>query len=446
MRTKPPNLIEVPLESPLRSWTFLILVATMTALLGYKAFCIAFAEETAKTTSLPGLQRALALDPKNPEYIHRLGLYYVYGIEMPPQTGIDYLRKAAEMRSDDYRYWLGLGAACESQGDGRCADLAYTRALGSAPMVPRNWWYAANHELRAGRDEDALRYFRRLLEMSPDYGPQVFHLCLRVGYDPLALFKRAVQPCEDPSLTASYIVYLSERGDLVSALELWREAVRSRPKFAFSSVAPFLQRLLSHGQYREAQGVWLDLEKLNVIQPAPQGEEPNLVYNGDFARAPLNAGFDWQFGSTGFLSLDFADPSAFRSQRCARIDFAVPRNEEYWPLSQFVAVSSNQRYRLSAFVRSDSITSESGPRLRVDDLNCPGCSVWVSQSTAGTSAWHVLELEFNTSPNTEAVRVSVWRPRARTFPMEISGSFWIDAVELKTLRTTTDAAQSLSFH
>jgi hypothetical protein len=40
-------------------------------------------------------------------------------------------------------------------------------------------------------------------------------------------------------------------------------------------------------------------------------------------------------------------------------------------------------------------------------------------------------LKFSTGAETQAVRLSVWRPPSRTFPMEISGSFWLDGVSLR---------------
>ena len=46
-------------------------------------------------------------------------------------------------------------------------------------------------------------------------------------------------------------------------------------------------------------------------------------------------------------------------------------------------------------------------------------------------AGHQVTIEFTSGLQTHAVRVSVWRPRSRVFPMEISGSFWLDAVSLR---------------
>ena len=57
----------------------------------------------------------------------------------------------------------------------------------------------------------------------------------------------------------------------------------------------------------------------------------------------------------------------------------------------------------------------------------------ISDTTMGTTPWHPLRLSFSTGPQTRAVRLSFWRPRSRVFPMEISGTCWLDVVSLECL-------------
>jgi len=170
------------------------------------------------------------------------------------------------------------------------------------------------------------------------------------------------------------------------------------------------------------------------ILPAPATDgATNLIFNGDFEQPPLNAGFDWRLSATSYVSLDLADPRAYQGKRCLRLDFTVPRNEEYEPLHQIVVVRPQHRYRLTAFVRSENIASDSGPRLRVSDLAAGQRLEATTGGTVGTTGWHAVSTEFSTGPEAESVRVSVWRPRSRSFPGELSGAFWLDAVRLERL-------------
>ena len=121
-----------------------------------------------------------------------------------------------------------------------------------------------------------------------------------------------------------------------------------------------------------------------------------------------------------------------------RVDFTAPRNDESEPVYQVVPVLPNRTYALEAYVRSAGITSPSGPCLRVTDTKQTGSVDAVSESTVGTTAWHEVRFSFSTGPQTNVLRVSLWRPRAREFPMEITGSFWLDAVSLKEQRRPTN--------
>jgi len=44
------------------------------------------------------------------------------------------------------------------------------------------------------------------------------------------------------------------------------------------------------------------------------------------------------------------------------------------------------------------------------------------------------------------VRVSVWRPPSQTFPPEITGTFWLDAVSLKATGPVSEKAALQSRH
>ena len=192
-----------------------------------------------------------------------------------------------------------------------------------------------------------------------------------------------------------------------------------------------MERLLSKGRYQEAQSIWGQLEAHGVIDK-PKGSEPgNLVYNGGFEQPPVNAGFDWRSQPSSYVSVDFGDASPYAGEHCLRLDFPVGQNDDFEPVFEIVPVVPNQAYSLTGYARSSDITSDSGPRLRVTDPDCAACLDAVSDATVGSTPWHKVTMQFVASPQTQAVRVSVWRPRSRFFPMEISGTFWLDAVSLR---------------
>jgi hypothetical protein len=380
------------------------------------------------------LRKAVALDPANPELQHRLGMVLCDSLaEADRAEGVRHLRRATELNPYAARYWSDLAWVCELAGDAAGATQSVEQAIKLSPMTPQWHWVAANTFLRAGQTDAALGEFRRLLELDPAYAPAAFHVCMGSLDDPRLILQRVLPPGNDPRLKLAYLNFLSTSELLDLAREVWVQTVEAGTPFPLPLARPYIEHLLELDRVEDAQGAWRDLEKLGVIPRPGAEEEGNLVYNGDFEQTPLAMGLDWRDRVGPYVALDFSDEAAHSGKRCLRIDFTVSRNEEYQPVYQLVPVSPNRPYLLTAFVRSQDITSDSGPRLQVQDtVHSRGPHV-MSDTTVGTTLWHPITLKFCTGPETRLVQLSVIRVRGRTFPTEITGSFWLDTVVLKVL-------------
>ena len=423
---------ELSLNSRLRKALFLAAIWLPGLLLASVAVRIAISATLAASTEISTLRRAIALDPANPKPYHRLGLIHSYSLEEgDPSEAVRYLRRATELSPHAARYWLDLTSACEATGDTACANNAIARAVELRPMGPSFRWAAANYYLRTEQLEVAWTQFRRLLEISPGHAPMVFRLTLQASGDPQVILQKVVPPSPDPRLRLAYLDFLSARGMHELAYRLWAETVANTPRFQFHLSRGYLDRLLALGRYEEAIGVWGDLRRLDVVTEARTADPENLVFNGDFEQPLLNAGFDWHSRKPDYLASDFSNRDAYRGSACLRVDFTVRHNAEYEAAYEFVPVASNQNYDLRAYIRSEGITSDSGPCLRVLDPACPRCLKATTDMTLGTTPWHPLNLRFTTGPQTRLIRLSVWRARSRSFPAEITGTFWLDGVSLK---------------
>jgi tetratricopeptide (TPR) repeat protein len=398
-----------------------------------EAIRIGLATSAEESVDLPTLHRALRLDPGNPQLHHRIGLVYSYAQEEhSPSQALRHLRRATELNPNRAIYWLSLASACDSVPGRTCAEGALEKALALNPMTPRLHWVAANRYLLADRQEAALPQFRRLLELSSNYDWAVFRLCLDAYGDPMVVLDKVIPDAPNLTTKLDYVNFLSAQGEADVAYRAWGQVVAGAAPFPLALAEPYLQRLFELGRYREAAGVWQDLERLSIVKRAASDEAGNLIFNGDFEQDVLNAGFDWRTAGGAYLGFGFPSSGAYRGKRCFRLDFGG-RNEESEPLLEFVPVAPSQAYSLTAYARSEDVTSDSGPRLRVLDPACPACLDVSSETTVGTTPWHALSLRFSTGARTQVVRVSVRRPRGRSFPTEITGTFWLDAVTLKAL-------------
>ncbi len=425
---------DVLLPSRFRKGTFLLALGIPGLLLAYWTVRISLSATLADSVSVAKLREALSLDRMNPEAHRRLGLVYPYSYSfdnIERGEAVRQLRQAIDLRPRHAGYWAELASACEDAGERACADNAVERALSLSPMAPRLHWLAANYYLRTDRTDVALSQFRRLLELSPQYAGWTFGICLRVTPDPSVFYERVLSPVNAPQLTLAYVNYLSQQGHLDDAYRIWGR-ISTRPfRFDFAQAQPFLERLIAQGRVQDARGVWEDLLRQGVVRTSSGGDQTNALFNGSFESNLLNGGFDWRLNPSPYLAVEFPDGSAYQGARCLQVSFSVSRNEEFEPLYQLVPVVPGESYLLTAYVRSDNVTSDSGPRLRVVDAYHPERFEAVTEVTRGTSGWHPVHTDFVASPQTQLVRVSVWRARSRSFPSEISGTFWMDAVSLK---------------
>jgi hypothetical protein len=371
-------------------------------------------------------RRLLALDADDPRLQNRLGRVYE---DIDPAESLRHLRRATQLSPSSRLYWSDLESACESSGDTQCADQAVERLVKLCPMVPSYHWLAAQSLLGTHQLDRALAEFRRLLELDPTYAEATWS-SLQGVQEPDPIFQNVLADSANEQLKVGYVNFLSDQGDNDTAYRIWRLVVADSRPFPFSSAAPYLDRLIAMGRIEEAVNVWQDLERLGIVKRYEADKKGNLIFNGDFEQSPLNAGFDWRTSPRTYLAVDFSAPGAYHGAHCLRVDFTVSRNDEYEPAYQIVPVLPHHAYTLQAYVRSEDITSDAGPCLRVSDTQPAGFPDAISETTVGTTPWHPLRLSFSTGPQTRAVRLSFWRPRSRVFPMEISGTCWLDAVSL----------------
>jgi hypothetical protein len=116
------------------------------------------------------------------------------------------------------------------------------------------------------------------------------------------------------------------------------------------------------------------------------------------------------------------------------VQFSGKQNVDYRNVLQYVKVSPGRRYRLQAFLKTENITTDSGPRLEVRDAYDPGALDKFSEALTGsTSGWTSVSMDFMTGPKTELVIVGLARLPSRKLDNLIAGKVWLDDVRLTLL-------------
>ncbi len=436
---------EFPLNSRGRAVVFLLAVGVPGLFLSYKTVVIAVASKMGESSDAGELLRAVTLDPANPELHYKLGMADCYSLDhSQPEEGLGELRQATELDPAQPAYWSALASACDSLGDRACADQATERTLLQAPMTPRYRWDAANHDLAEGRSSAALAQFRRLLELDPAYAPGSFRLCLELVPDPWSVYQRVLAGQKNPRLNFTYINYLVAHGQGAKACPVWQATLALDQHFPYFLAEPYLAWLVRYGPGQQAASAWKDLERHGILKKSSADSSDNLVFNSGFEQPLLNAGFGWRIQRESYTRVSLDDSGAYQGRRFLRVDFTVSRNGNDLPVYEIVPVKPDHTYLLQAYARADSISSDSGPRLRVTDPDCASCLDVSTGGAVGTTGWHRVSVGFSTGPTTRLVQISVWRPRSLTFPTDISGTYGLDAVSLKD--ATNQEAQKATPH
>jgi len=164
----------------------------------------------------------------------------------------------------------------------------------------------------------------------------------------------------------------------------------------------------------------------------------NIVGNGSFENPPLvNKEGNWTLwnkrGAMQFLDGEIA----YHGRKSLRLEFFGGFDIHMYSKSQVVPVKPDTDYLLSWYVKSDAITSGSGPRIIVYDSDRSWKYFRASgDQVLGTTPWQKKELAFHTPTETRNLRVELrrygsddWKSIPRKNSL-ISGTAWFDLIQL----------------
>ncbi len=427
--------VELRLQSRPAVIAFAVIALCCAGVLAVQSVRIAGSQTLSASMKIPDQRRAAALWSANPEPHYRLGILELGSADHPDRAeALRQLQRAVSLSPAAVAYWGQLAWACESAGDRQCADDAVARVAQLAPMDPEAISLAANYDLVTGKSALALEQFGHLLELAPERSRDVFRILQSAGYPASEIEPQVF--AAGAAAVVEYLSYLVRQNQAAQAQHLWNAAVErargGRLSLTPDLLAPYVNLLLAANLGQMAAQLRTDLASLHVFV-ADEVRPGDAIFNGGFEHAPTNNGFDWRRPSASYPLMDFFAPDGHSGGRSLRANFTVGLDQEFLLATQYVPLDPNTSYTLSGWVRTDSITSDSGPLLRITDLACPECLNVSTATTVGTTPWHCVSVNFITGPRTTVGKLEVVRPPGRYFPRDITGSFWLDDVSLEKI-------------
>jgi len=383
--------------------------------------------------TVKNLELAVRLDPGNADYHLMLGRLYQYNIaDIQPEKALEEFRRAAQLAPYNPRAWLDLAAALELQGKMPEAAQCLRQANSLAPNIPAIQWPIANFYLLQGNIDEAFRHFKVVLAGTSEYDGIVFSTAWKASGDPDKILVQLIP--RRAATEFSYLYFLVSQQRFTEAQPVWKRITSGSEKFTAQQAAGYIDSLITARRPEDAYQVWRDLQAGGLARNPATGTQDNLLANGDFEDEPLNMGFDWVIAPVEGLYAGLDTATYYSPSHALLVQFSGKQNVHYRNVLQYVKVSPGRRYRLQAFLKTENITTDSGPRLEVRDAYDPGALDEFSEALTGsTSGWTSVLMDFMTGPKTELVVVDLARLPSRKFDNLIAGKVWLDDVRLTLL-------------
>jgi len=386
------------------------------------------AARLASSLDVVALERAVALEPRDAAYQDLLCRYLLFD-KQDAGAALPRCQRATELNPYQSAYWLDLALAYYSTGAEREQEQAILKATLVDPTTPDVAWNAANFFLAQGKVAEALHQFAVVMRSDPDMVRPSLNLCWRTLHNVSAI--EAILP-PDPDAYLQFIRLLTTNNQWEGAHQVWSALLLLNQEIDYRQALFYVDGLLQQRDVARAQQAWDQLASHSATLSRYRRTD-NLVVDGSFKEAILNAGFDWRYSAQPGSAVSVDNTEFHSGRQSLLISYNGAGGDA--GISQYVAVKPNTQYSISAWAKSQKLDSANGPSISVRDAY-DGKPYALTQETLDTTAWHHLESSFQTGPETELVTILITRDPGNT---HVKGKFWVDDV---SLRPTVPSLQS----
>ena len=421
------------LSSSIARATLLFVAAVLAAALGYSSTRNALAAHFAGMETRLGQERAVQLEPGNPETWFLLGRYWQYNIEEPDsKRAVAAYRTAISLDPHSATTWLDLAAAYESEGDATAARAAFQQAKRVYPISAEVAWRYGNFLLRQNEIPAAFAEIRHSVDADPKRAAEAVSRSWRLDPDINSIIENVLPPSAPVYLDA--IRELDADAAMDPALTVWDKlrALQPPPRIALYDIIPFTDSLVQAHRIDDAHRVWTQAVTLANPIPPPNDASGSLIWDGGFETGVAGGGFSWVFAPASLGVQSSTDTKEKHSgERSLRLIFDGRRNVDFDGICHIAFVEPGASYRFSAWVKTQALTTDQGVRFRLEWTENAHNSAVETPDVHGTQPWTEVSIPWAaTGDGSRQVRVCINRKPSDDFGSRIHGSAWIDDVAL----------------
>jgi hypothetical protein len=425
--------MRMPTERVNPAWRWTIFAAFLSAafMLAASGIRHAVAAHWANAGN-PDLQlRAAEIEPSNSDLWYQLARHRQLDLENTDlQAAISYYQRATSINPISPFYWIDFASAYESAGNVSAAERAFRQSRELYPISADAAWRYGNFLLRQGRVPEGFQQIHEALSVDPKLTIPAVSVCWRATQNIGEILGSVLPDAPDENWGA--IEFFVRAGEPLPAMAVWRRLAPHLGSVPLARSFPLIDMLIATGHGQDAGTVWNQALPAAGISRHPD-TEGSLVWNGGFEADTLDGGFDWRFGSVQGAEISWDEASVHSGRRSLRVDFDGTANIDFQSISQYVVVLPATRYRFSAFLRTQDLTTESGVRFEIRDLSHSATPARSTAGLVGTQDWTKQTIDFVTGPDTNLLQLVLRRTPSSMLANKIRGTVWVDDVKLVPL-------------
>ena len=366
--------------------------------------------------------------PGNAEAWDRIGEALAANFDAQPAGAISFFDHAVKANPRSARDWMDLAQAYEADGNVPQASAAYERAQRDYPISAEVSWKYGNFLLRQGQTSGGLAEVHHALVTDPSLVPLAISRIWSLDPDARVILHDVLPEGQQARFQA--LDFFAARHQEAAALETWEEiaALAKTKPIDIHDAFAFMQHLISSDQATEAERIWR--EALAASRwPDSEATGVSQIWNGGFEEPIVNGGLDWRFEQVPGAYVSTDSHVHHSGEKSLRVDFTGGVNLDFWYVHQIVPVEPSTRYAFQCFMRTQSISTDSGMRFEILDLNDNEVNLMTPDLT-GTSPWTPVRADVMTGRNTHFLDIRLRRLPSRLFDNKLSGTVWVDDVSL----------------
>jgi tetratricopeptide (TPR) repeat protein len=422
--------MEIALGDAGKRGLLLCLAIVIFCTIAYQATMLWLAWDWGRSSQLNQQVRGARLEPGNAEAWDRIGEALAANFDNADSTqSVSFFERAVQVDAHSASDWMDLAQAYEINGELSQASHAYEQAQNDYPISADVLWKYGNFLLREGQTSQGLQEVHRALLTDPKLIPLAISRIWTFDPDVNVILHNVLPDKQEARFDA--LDFLAAKHEDAASLETWKQitAVAKTKPIDIRDAFPFLNELTSTDQAAKAERIWHEALAASG-RPDTEPADGSLIWNGGFEEPIVNGGLGWRFDQVPGAYISTDSNIQHSGEKSLRVDFTGGVNLDFHHVHQITPVEPSTHYIFQCFMRTDSISTESGMRFEVVDLNDNEVSLMTPDLT-GTNPWTPLRIDVTTGRDTHFLDIRLRRLPSRLFDNKLSGTVWVDDVSLR---------------